>query len=161
MTFRLWRWFFYIVVLLSFVFVCLFALPSVDKKQSLAGFWDASSRLPDPLDRSKASDCHRMSHLLMWDCTHLLHNQHGKIGHHVVLAIAWPLCWDRCSKLSSLFLTFYVDFFSQSLPWVAFTYGFIGSFGQCIALIPTMHLTMAWFPNNKVICALVNLSNYH
>jgi len=38
---------------------------------------------------------------------------------------------------------------NTSLPWVAVTYGFVGSFGQCIALIPTMHLGMAWFPKNK------------
>jgi len=44
-------------------------------------------------------------------------------------------------------LTYYT--LNMGLPWVAVTFGFIGSFGQCIALIPTMHLGMAWFPKNK------------
>jgi len=44
-------------------------------------------------------------------------------------------------------LTFFT--LNYSLPWVAFTYGFISALGQGIALIPTMTIGMRWFPNHK------------
>ena len=67
---------------LPLIFVCLIIiLPTANNHQSLAGFWDASSRLPDSLDRSKASNCHWLSHLLFRQRAHLLHSQHGEKGH--------------------------------------------------------------------------------
>ena len=82
-----------LVILLSCV--CLFVCwLTSDKQQFFTGFWDASSRLPHPLDRSETSNCNWLSHLLIWHCPHLLYPQHGKILYRVLLCsyITWLCC---------------------------------------------------------------------